>query len=104
MTVPPVVKVLWVDCSLLRSSLSFRGGSLHGVFVFSFFPERSLARNGKLPLRWEAPMQFPKSVWTGLANVWVWVKIKPPGHRKFWSIFPLTIVPFGVLFLTHSRL
>ena len=24
-----------------------------------------------------------------------WVKIKPPGDRRFWSMFPLTRVPFG---------
>ena len=23
-------------------------------------------------------------------------KIKPPGDRRFWSMFPLTRVPFGV--------
>ena len=27
---------------------------------------------------------------------WVWVKIKPLGDRRFWSMFPLTRVPFGV--------
>ena len=28
--------------------------------------------------------------------IWVWVKIKPPGDRRFWSMFPLTRVPFWV--------
>ena len=27
--------------------------------------------------------------------MWVWVRIKP-GDRRFWSMFPLTRVPFGV--------
>ena len=27
---------------------------------------------------------------------WVWVKIKPPGDRRFWSMLPLTRVPFWV--------
>ena len=27
---------------------------------------------------------------------WVWVKINPPGDRRFWSMFPLTRVPVGV--------
>ena len=27
---------------------------------------------------------------------WVWVKIKPPGDRRFWSRFPFTRVPFEV--------
>ena len=27
---------------------------------------------------------------------WVWVKIKPPGDRRCWSMFPLARVPFGV--------
>ena len=26
----------------------------------------------------------------------IWVKTKPPGDRRFWSMFPLTRVPFGV--------
>ena len=29
-----------------------------------------------------------------LHSTWVWVKIKPPGDRRFWSMFPLTRVPF----------
>ena len=29
-------------------------------------------------------------------GIWVWVKIKPPGDRRFWSMFPLTRVPFEV--------
>ena len=32
---------------------------------------------------------------TSLA-MWEWVKIKPPGDRRFSSLFPLTRVPFGV--------
>ena len=27
---------------------------------------------------------------------WVWVKIKPTGDRRFWSMFPLARVPFWV--------
>ena len=27
---------------------------------------------------------------------WVWVKIKPPGDRKFWSLVPFTRFPFKV--------
>ena len=26
---------------------------------------------------------------------WVWVKVKPPQNRRFWSMCPLTGVPFG---------
>ena len=29
-------------------------------------------------------------------NRWVWVKMKPPGDRRFWSMCTLTRVPFGV--------
>ena len=45
--------------------------------------------------------------WTLLPeNTWVWVKITPPGHRRFWSMLPLTrATHFGVaLFLTHSHI
>ena len=28
--------------------------------------------------------------------IWVWVKIQPPGDRGFWSMLPLTRVPFWV--------
>ena len=28
--------------------------------------------------------------------IWVWVKIKPTGARRFWSMFPLARVPFWV--------
>ena len=34
----------------------------------------------------------------------VWVKVKPPGDRKCWSMFPLTRVPFGGHILTHSQI
>ena len=37
-------------------------------------------------------------------SIWVWVKIKPPGDRRFWSIFPFARVPLGYPFLTHSHL
>ena len=37
-----------------------------------------------------------KSIFQEVAIIWVWVKIKPPGDRRFWSMFPLTRVPFGV--------
>ena len=36
--------------------------------------------------------------------VWVWLKIKQVGLRRFWSMFPLTRVEFGSGFLSHSRL
>ena len=42
--------------------------------------------------------------WQTLSNIWVWVKIKPPGDRRFWSIFPFTRVPLGYSFLTHSHI
>ena len=36
---------------------------------------------------------------------WVWVKIKPPGDHRLWSMFPLARVPFGVpTFLTHGHM
>ena len=27
-------------------------------------------------------------------SIWVWVKIQPPGDRRFYSLFPFTRVPF----------
>ena len=36
--------------------------------------------------------------------MWVWLKIKPEGLRRFWSMFPLTRVPFWNFgFLSHSH-
>ena len=32
----------------------------------------------------------------GTPKKWVWVKIEPPGDRRFWSMFPFTRIPFGV--------
>ena len=32
----------------------------------------------------------------GQNPTWVWVKIKPPGDHRFWSMLPLTRVPFWV--------
>ena len=29
-------------------------------------------------------------------EIWVWVKIKPPADNRFWSMLPLTRVPFRV--------
>ena len=38
-------------------------------------------------------------------EIWVWVKIKPPGNRRFWSMFPLTrATHFGYLFLSHTHI
>ena len=34
--------------------------------------------------------------WNGVNIIWVWVKIKPPGDYRFWSMLPLARVPFGV--------
>ena len=34
----------------------------------------------------------------------MWLKIKQEGLRRFWSIFPLTRVPFWSGFLTHSHI
>ena len=31
----------------------------------------------------------------GRVAMWVWVKVKPPGDHKFWSMFPLARVPLG---------
>ena len=44
------------------------------------------------------------SPWLTHVSIWVWVKIKPPGDHRFWSMLPLTRASlFGVtLFLTHS--
>ena len=33
-----------------------------------------------------------------LKNTWVWLKIKQEGLRRFWSMFPLTRVPFWYCF------
>ena len=30
--------------------------------------------------------------------IWVWLKIKQEGLRRFWSMFPLTRVPFWYRF------
>ena len=36
---------------------------------------------------------------------WVWLKFKQEGFRRFWSIFPLTRVPFwNSVFLRHSHM
>ena len=32
--------------------------------------------------------------WTRIPPKWVWLKIKPEGLRRFWSMFPLARVPF----------
>ena len=34
---------------------------------------------------------------------WMWVKITPPGDRRFWSMFPLARVPFGVPILDPAK-
>ena len=37
--------------------------------------------------------------WAGVKNrtpKWVWIKIKTPGDRRFWSMFPLARVPLWV--------
>ena len=34
--------------------------------------------------------------WKPICTIWVWVKIKPPGDHTFWSMLPLTRVPFWV--------
>ena len=34
--------------------------------------------------------------WTSKRGIWVWLKIKPPGDRRFWSMVPFTRVPFWV--------
>ena len=39
------------------------------------------------------PEYFTISVVVGY-NIWVWLKIKQEGLRRFWSMFPLTRVPF----------
>ena len=31
-----------------------------------------------------------------IGKTWVWVKIKPPGDRRFWSMLPVTRVLFWV--------
>ena len=35
--------------------------------------------------------------------IWVWVKIKAPGDRRFWSMFPLTRVRFWAPIFDHSH-
>ena len=35
--------------------------------------------------------------------IWVWLKIKQEGLRRFWSMFPLARVDFGTGFLSHSH-
>ena len=49
-------------------------------------------------IRITAGNQFPHFIREVVERVtWVWVKIQPPGDRRwFWSMFPLTRVPFGV--------
>ena len=38
---------------------------------------------------WEVCVRY------GLTVTWVWVKTKPPGDRRFWSMFPVTGFHFG---------
>ena len=35
--------------------------------------------------------------------IWVWVKIKPPGDRRFWFMCPFTRIPFWVHVFDHSH-
>ena len=35
-----------------------------------------------------------KMHWLGPMFIWVWLKINQEGLRRFWSVFPLTRVPF----------
>ena len=38
-------------------------------------------------------------------DIWLWLKIKQQGLRGFWSMFPLTRVPFWYrFFLSHSHM
>ena len=37
-----------------------------------------------------------------VATYWVWLKVKQPGLRRFWSMFPLTRAPFWYRFLSLS--
>ena len=43
---------------------------------------------------------FSGSLFSGVSlfpdGIWVWVKIEPPGDHRFWSMFPLARVLFGV--------
>ena len=39
-----------------------------------------------------------------VARSWVWLKIKEPGLRKFWSLVPFAKVPFRYMFFSHSQL
>ena len=42
--------------------------------------------------------------WVGFAKVmWQWLKIKELGLRRFWSMFPLTRVPFWYWFFSHTH-
>ena len=51
-----------------------------------------------MPSLWTASSRLLTSSSTvpSAAPTWVWVKMKPPGDRRFWSMLPLTRVPFGV--------
>ena len=41
---------------------------------------------------------------TAMSFTWVWVKIKPPGDRRFGPCFHFPGFHFGYIFLTHSHM
>ena len=55
--------------------------------------ERALRSVGQHPAR--AQRLGLREPWTiAVSQKWVWLKIKQEGLRRFWSMFPLTRVPF----------
>ena len=61
-----------------RTSTAFSGGRR----PLSIWPWVKILQS---PLKWVVNSPTPK---------WVWLKITQEGLRRFWSIFPLTRVPF----------
>ena len=46
----------------------------------------------------------PRGWWVSHRKIWVWLKLKQEGLRRFWSMFPLTRFHFGTGFLSHCHL
>ena len=93
----PQVFIL-VSFSRIRSDFQFRFGYLFLTLCVSHgsASRRSGASCGDAQLH--GPTCDPGTdigSWGANFRMWGWLKIKPPGDRRFWSMFPLTRVSFG---------
>ena len=48
--------------------------------------------------KWWCMWGRPPTTLLQVGDIWVWLKIKQEGLRRFWSMFPLTRVPFWYRF------